>query len=719
MRVKYWSTDYIEIGYTYLEFSGPQYLEATSLGSAPAVCNVPTAGYVCANFTYVLTVPQGFHFGTYSPYLGLNWFRTPAWNYKYYDPTAFLALGITTTLSVTSGPGPSPLCILPPLGAGGGPGGLSDTTPPSLVGLCLSTYTVDVTSAPQTVNFYLNVTDDLSGFQSGYVYLYSPTGNQYQYSYFYDWNRTQGNSLSGIYQVPVTIPVSAEAGDWTIVVNLLDHVNNSNVIYWAGTPSTFKVVSTPDTTPPVFKGATFTPGSVNVSAASQTVTLNVSLADDLSGIKSTTCCSQFGLTSPSGKQTIWVSVWDLTLASGTLNDGVWQGQVTIPRYSEPGAWKLGYVYLYDLAGNELYLNSGWATMPTINFTVASSPSDVTPPSVNSLSFNPAFVNTTGSDQTVDLTLTVTDNLSGLSTYDSGPGGRVWLNNCYVYFYSPSGRQYQYSSSLWLDSGTATSGVVKGTLLMPRYSEMGTWSMNWLTCYDSANNYVQMSTADAVSKHFPVNLIVIQPSDTVDGTVGSGGGVVHDSGSATSLTFPPGAVPDGTTVAIDVLSQPPAVSPPVGFTVGTGFVNIDLNPKPTGPIPAPGLTLVLPLESYNTPGSSLVLYRIDPVSGALTPAIAIGAGPVTGTVDTSGLSATFTHIASFSTVVGLNPPTRPGDLNGDGTVNCQDILIIRNAWGKRRGQQGFDDAADYNRDGVVNVLDLAAVSKYLPRGANCK
>jgi hypothetical protein len=724
LRVKYWMSDDVEIGFSYLGFyvpSGLSSIQATAVGSAPAVCSVPIAGYVCANFTYTLTVPQGTSpSGTYSPYLSLGWYRASAWNYSYYDPTAFLGLGITTTLTITLGPGPSPSCTLPPLGPGIGSGGLSDTTPPSLVGLCLSSYTIDVTSAPQTVNFFLNVTDDLSGFQWGDIYLYSPSGNQSQYVEVNDWNRIQGNGLSGIYEVPVTIPLSAEAGDWTIAVELVDNVNNSNWIQPAGTPSTFTVVSVPDTTPPVWNGITFTPASVNVSAAPQTVTFNVSLSDDRSGVDVTSDRSYFDLTSPSGKQSIGVGFYSgyLTQISGTLNNGVWQGQVTIPRYSEPGAWKLGYVDLYDLAGNQLYLAPGWSTMPAINLTVASSPYDVTPPSINSFSFSPSFVNTAGSDQTVDLTLTVTDNLSGLYSYGPGPNGLPWVD-CYAYFYSPSGRQYQYSSGMWLASGTATNGVVNGTLTMPRYSEMGTWSLNSLSCMDNANNWLQMSTADALAKHFPVSLIVIQPSETPDGTVGSAGGTVQDTGSATTLTFPPGAVSANTTVAIDVLSEPPAVSPPIGFTVGTGFVNIDLNPKPTGPIPAPGLTLVLPLDSSGTPGTSLMLYRIDPVSGALTPAIAVGGGPVTGTVGASGLSATFTGIASFSTVVGLYPPTIPGDLNGDGVVNCQDILIIRNSWGKRSTQEGFDSRADYNRDGVVNVFDLAAVSKYLARGAKCK
>jgi hypothetical protein len=347
--------------------------------------------------------------------------------------------------------------------------------------------------------------------------------------------------------------------------------------------------------------------------------------------------------------------------------------------------------------------------------VVSSPADVAPPTINSLNFSPTFVNTAAADQTINIVFAVTDNLAGLYPADF-PG--FFFANCYVYFTSPSGQQYRYTGSVMADSGTATNAVLKTTLVMPRYSEIGTWSLNVLSCTDLANNTVSLSKADAQSKHFPVDLIVIQPSQIPDGTVGPAGGTVQDQGSLTSLTIPPGALSVNTAVAIDVLAQPPAVPAPQGFSFGTVFVNIDLTPKPAGAIPAPGLTLVLPLESSRPPGSSLVLYRIDPVSGKLNPAPGVSGGLVTGIVGASGLTATFTGIASFSTVVGLNPPTRPGDLNADNVVNCADILIIRNSWGKRSTQQGFDSRADYNRDNVVNIFDLAAVSKYLPRGVKC-
>jgi probable HAF family extracellular repeat protein len=60
---------------------------------------------------------------------------------------------------------------------------------------------------------------------------------------------------------------------------------------------------------------------------------------------------------------------------------------------------------------------------------------------------------------------------------------------------------------------------------------------------------------------------------------------------------------------------------------------------------------------------------------------------------------------------LLTPVRPiaGDLNGDGTVDCADLYIVRASFGKRTGQPGFDPRADVNHDGVVDVRDLPSTS----------
>lgn len=64
------------------------------------------------------------------------------------------------------------------------------------------------------------------------------------------------------------------------------------------------------------------------------------------------------------------------------------------------------------------------------------------------------------------------------------------------------------------------------------------------------------------------------------------------------------------------------------------------------------------------------------------------------------------------------PQMPGDVNGDGQINCADIALVKASFGLRTGQPGFNPSADVNHDGVVNVLDLAIVSQKLVPGTKC-
>ncbi len=103
-------------------------------------------------------------------------------------------------------------------------------------------------------------------------------------------------------------------------------------------------------------------------------------------------------------------------------------------------------------------------------------------------------------------------------------------------------------------------------------------------------------------------------------------------------------------------------------------------------------------------------------------------PPAGTILPAGnaqtLSAKFTpadtaDYNSANASVIINVKAVPGDLNGDGVVNCADLAIIKASFGKKTGQAGFDPRADVNGDGVVNVIDLAFVSRLLPAGTACK
>jgi microsomal dipeptidase-like Zn-dependent dipeptidase len=61
----------------------------------------------------------------------------------------------------------------------------------------------------------------------------------------------------------------------------------------------------------------------------------------------------------------------------------------------------------------------------------------------------------------------------------------------------------------------------------------------------------------------------------------------------------------------------------------------------------------------------------------------------------------------------------GDVNGDDTVNCADLNLVKASLGKHRGDAGYNPQADINGDGVVNVKDLAIVARHVPQGIVCR
>lgn len=66
-----------------------------------------------------------------------------------------------------------------------------------------------------------------------------------------------------------------------------------------------------------------------------------------------------------------------------------------------------------------------------------------------------------------------------------------------------------------------------------------------------------------------------------------------------------------------------------------------------------------------------------------------------------------------------PAQSAEDVNGDGQINCADVDAVKASFGKKTGQPGFNPAADVNKDGVVNVLDLAMATQKLIPGTVCQ
>lgn len=59
-----------------------------------------------------------------------------------------------------------------------------------------------------------------------------------------------------------------------------------------------------------------------------------------------------------------------------------------------------------------------------------------------------------------------------------------------------------------------------------------------------------------------------------------------------------------------------------------------------------------------------------------------------------------------------------DVNGDDVVDCLDLRAATPAVGRRSGQPGFLPAADIDGNGMIDVRDIAAISRLLPAGTHC-
>lgn len=592
-----------------------------------------------------------------------------------------------------------------------------DTTPPEIVGFSIDPGAIDVTSTSQTVTVTLQVTDDLSGVSYGYVYFVSPDVGQRRYVYL--GFPVAGDRLNGTWQAQFTFPKFVDAGTWRIdYVYLRDVVGNTayaytNVLAGLGFPTDLEVTSNEDVTPPEIVSLTLTPDVVDVSGGNQTVTARLQIRDATAGVDMRTCSNCYttlNLRSPTAGQDVYVSRYSFSLVGGNFQDGTWEGSFTIPRYSEAGEWQANYLYVEDLAGNLSQIRQPdlGALLPD-GLTVNSDPQDVEPPQLVDLEVVPTFIDTTASDANVTVTFTFTDNLAGV-----GPQ-RGYTR---LYAGSPSG-QNRSALTGQVTSGTSVDGVTQQSMFFPQYSEDGNWK---LTAYlqDETDNILYLSDQQLEALGLPSTIVVVRPSLDVDDTVDAGGGTIVDDtfGDRAQVTVPAGAVAGSTDVAIDVFENALDLDMPQGFAApGSHFVNIEFNPEPAFPLGPPGIGATLPLPSPQIPGTQLALFKVDPNTGDLIPAIGVDGQPVVGTVNADTLSASFSGIASLSTVVGLLE-TLVGDFNGDDCVDRDDYRIL--ITDVRNGEPN-DPAHDLNEDGVVNRADARTLVTLFsnPRGTACE
>ena len=381
----------------------------------------------------------------------------------------------------------------------------SDTEPPILTDFSFSPASVNVSNSDQGINFSFTVADNMSGLMHIQTKLTNLDYNNTIFLNLYNHDLISGNSLNGTYQKSATIPQYSMAGTWSISqIILIDSTNNQIILNNSditnlGFDATFQVISNSDTEPPVLTDFSFSPASVNVSNSDQGINFSFTVADNMSGLMHI----QTKLTNPDYNNTIFLNLYNHDLISGNSLNGTYQKSATIPQYSMAGTWSISQIILIDSTINQIILNNSDITNLGFDATFqVISNSDTEPPVLTDFSFSPASVNVSNSDQGINFSFTVADNMSGLMHIQTKLTNPDYNNTIFLNLYNHD-----------LISGNSLNGTYQKSATIPQYSMAGTWSISQIILIDSTNNQIILNNSDITNLGFDATFQVISNSDT--------------------------------------------------------------------------------------------------------------------------------------------------------------------------------------------------------------
>ncbi|MCS7042518.1 MAG: Ig-like domain repeat protein [Bryobacteraceae bacterium] len=139
-------------------------------------------------------------------------------------------------------------------------------------------------------------------------------------------------------------------------------------------------------------------------------------------------------------------------------------------------------------------------MATAAFSLAAAGQDTTPPVLVTYSYSPAAFDVGGGDTILSGTVQATDNSSGLQA-------------AFLAFYSPSGRRrVDCHSGAGSFSGTLLAGTFTCQGVFPRYTETGTWLLQFVSISDKAGNTATYTRSQLAAMGLPTTLSLTGTAD---------------------------------------------------------------------------------------------------------------------------------------------------------------------------------------------------------------
>lgn len=388
-------------------------------------------------------------------------------------------------------------------------GGTEDLVPPDLMNFEITPDTIDTGTSSQIITFILNITDEMSGFDYLYLYLTSPSQQQEHTIIIHSYHVIIGDEYNGIYQVQYTIPQYSESGTWYIRrIDFHDDVTNIRYVYTQdiidrGFSPYLYVSGGPDLAIPIILDLQIDPDIIDVSGYSKRVDFTYHITDELAGFYYLYAY----IYSPSNKQrrVTLITPWT-NLISGDANDGIYKYTLEFPEHHEAGFWRIRFIDIYDNARNyrrifepEL-IDAGLET----KIELISYPHDIIAPVLEGLDIDPRLVDTSAGPQSVYFTFNISDHLAGFDVLS-------------LYLTSPSGAQewrLTATARNHMISGDVFSGIYRERIILPQYSEIGTWKIRRICLFDNVTNYRCYSYQQLVDGGFNPDVEVVDRAEAI-------------------------------------------------------------------------------------------------------------------------------------------------------------------------------------------------------------
>jgi hypothetical protein len=371
--------------------------------------------------------------------------------------------------------------------------------PPVITSIVPLSSTFDSSTGPTNLDFRVSFTDN-TGMSNFFMLLESESGDYQSYvSAMTPFTDFLGTSTDGSFIATAYLGPDVESGDWIVKGLNATDTEGGFLSIWSDDGSlqeaglgNITVTNTGinvDNGAPQIKGISLDSTTIDTASAEDNVVMSIDVEDDfrLSSI-------DVNIVSPNTKQKIIKHAGTIDPEySGTDTSGTFTFDLVFPQYSQPGDWYIESINLGDYTGANYVVgisdNSIEIAGLQRTITNTASVGDSQTPQINSVVLNSSVIDTSMGNTTIDMQITVSDDLE--------------LDSLYVEWYSESmsflASDYYYISDSEY-TGTSTSGTFAISIPFQSWYQLGNYNLTRITLTDEIGQIIELEPNSGLAQN---------------------------------------------------------------------------------------------------------------------------------------------------------------------------------------------------------------------------